>query len=84
VNHDDKISTKNGLSSLKESKTKKNFIEIGGEWGYMIYIKNCQRGKITWGNWQPSQMDNTLIQKCYIYVQIANPFLVVSSLVLKR
>lgn len=83
MNHDDRISTKNGLSSLKESKTKIISLKLAGN-GDMIYIKNCQRGKITWGNWQPSQMDNTLIQKCYIYVQIANPFLVVSSLVLKR
>lgn len=83
MNHDDKISTKNGLSSLKESKTKIISLKLAGN-GDMIHIKNCQRGDITWGNWQSSQMDNTLIQKCYIYVQIANPFLVVSSLVLKR
>jgi len=82
VNHDDKISTKNGLSSLKESKTKIISLKLAGN-GDMIYIK-IVKGEITWGNWQHSQMDNTLIQKCYIYVQIANPFLVVSSLVLKR
>lgn len=82
MNHDDKISTKNGLSSLKESKTKIISLKLAGN-GDMIYIK-IVKGEITWGNWQHSQMDNTLIQKCYIYVQIANPFLVVSSLVLKR
>jgi hypothetical protein len=79
VNHDD---TKKGLSSLKESKTKIISLKLAGN-GDMIYIK-IVKGEITWGNWQHSQMDNTLIQKCYIYVQIANPFLVVSSLVLKR
>lgn len=53
MNDDHKISTKNGLSSLKRKQNKNNFIEIGGEWGYMIHIKKkCQRGKITWGNWQ--------------------------------
>jgi len=79
VNHDD---TKKGLSSLKESKTKIISLKLAGN-GDMIYIK-IVKGEIKWGNWQHSQMDNTLIQKCYIYVQIANPFLVVSSLVLKR
>lgn len=79
MNHDD---TKKGLSSLKESKTKIISLKLAGN-GDMIYIK-IVKGEITWGNWQHSQMDNTLIQKCYIYVQIANPFLVVSSLVLKR
>jgi len=51
VNHDDKISTKNGLSSLKESKTKIISLKLAGN-GDMIHIKKCQRGKITWGNWQ--------------------------------
>lgn len=48
MNHDDKISTKNGLSSLKESKTKiislKLAGNIGGEWGYDTHKKFSKGG----------------------------------------
>jgi hypothetical protein len=39
VNDDHKISTKNGLSSLKRKQNKNNFIEIGGERGYDTHKK---------------------------------------------
>lgn len=50
---------KKGLSSLKESKTKIISLKLAGN-GDMIYIK-IVKGEITWGNWQHSQMDNTLM-----------------------
>lgn len=49
MNDDHKISTKNGLSSLKRKQNKNNFIEIGGEWGYMIHIKKMSKGENNMG-----------------------------------